>query len=129
VIKEKEMKTQKKHAFDQMADLVLACAESIECQFPSEFPKLRLLFAANATGESFEGTDIRQVLRTFKLTDDFESDVLRFIQLVKDKAASAKFEADLEALPKDVIALKARKFVDQHGEHGTWQQMVSALAA
>jgi hypothetical protein len=122
------MTTKKKYAFDQMADLVLACAESIECQFPNEFPKLRLLFAANATGESFETAHVRQVLRPFRLTYDFESDVLRFIQLVKDRDASTKFEADLEALPKDVIALKARKFVNQYGEHGTWEQMQTILS-
>jgi hypothetical protein len=125
-------KLQQKYAteFDDMVDLTLTYLEHIASLFPTEFPKLLVLLEAIESGEINEvAADLRQLLRDFKLSGDFEADVERYINAVKAADASAVLEARLEALAEnDPIRLKAKRFVDVYGESGTWAQMQQILA-
>jgi hypothetical protein len=129
-MKKQAKKIQKVNEFDDMADLTLIYLEQIATLYPKEFPKLLVLLEAIESGEINEvAADLRGILREFKLTDDFEADVERFIGLVKAKDASAVLEARLEAVAEnDPIRLKAKKFVDLYGESGTWAQAEAILA-
>jgi hypothetical protein len=125
-------KLKQKHAteFDDMVDLTLTYLEHIASLFPAEFPKLLVLLEAIESGQVDEvAADLRQLLRDFKLTGDFEADVVAYINKVKAADASAMLEARLEvSAQNDPIRLKAKKFVDLYGESGTWAQMQQILA-
>lgn len=125
-------KLKQKHAteFDDLIDLALTYVEHLATLFPNEFPKLLLLLEAIESGEINEvAADLRQLLRDFKLSGDFEADVERYINAVKAADASTMLEARLEvSAQNDPIRLKAKKFVDLYGESGTWAQMQQILA-
>jgi hypothetical protein len=71
-----------------------------------------------------------KVLDELNPSGDFETDVDNFASKLIKAGETAEFEAHLAASTEqtDPIRMKARKFVNQHGDHGTLQQLLSALA-